>query len=113
MARRDGGLREGEALTFAFIPAGKTTADAMLMTDSVMIVYANGIARRLEVEDADLNVHRKGTGDQALGLLTVRMAGGLPDTVFRDLSGTEFVRLLNALNTWSRARGGPAPDSAR
>ena len=113
MARRDGTLREGETLTFAFIPAGKTGTDAMLMTDSVMIVYANGIARRLEVEDADLNVHRKGTGDQATGVLTVRLEGGPPDTLLRGLSGTEFVRLLNALNTWNRARGGPAPDSAR
>jgi hypothetical protein len=37
LARAEGSLREGEELTFAFIPAAHTADDALLLTDDVLI----------------------------------------------------------------------------
>jgi serine/threonine-protein kinase len=112
MARRDGVLRDGEVLTFAFIPAGATAAEAMLMTDSVLIRYAGGTPRRIELRDGDLNIDRKGKGETANGVMTVRPEGGRLDTLYQGLNATEVVRLFVTMGAWSRAREGAASDSA-
>ena len=108
-ARRDGMLREGEVLTLAFIPAGATVEEATLMTDSVLIRYAGGVPRRIEMKDGDLNINRTGSGRHASGVLTVKPRGGRLDTLYRDLNGTEVVRLFVTLGAWSRARDGTKP----
>jgi serine/threonine-protein kinase len=111
-ARRDGSLLAGEQLTLVFIPAGGTAGNAMLLTDSVMILYVDGVPRRIPVADADFNLDRKGSGDETRGALTIRQKGGRPDTLYRALTGTEVARVFNALRAWSRAQseaGSPSP----
>ena len=110
-ARAEGSLRPGEVPTFAFVPAHGRIADAMVMTDSVLVLRSPAGARRIPVADAtmDLNFNRGASRSNAVGMLIVRRPGAPPDTVIRGLGGLEFARLRLSLTSLSRAQRPPPP----
>jgi serine/threonine-protein kinase len=105
LARSEGSLLEGEHPTFAFIPAGHTAADAMLLTDSVLIRRSAAGARRIELSDGKFDIaRRRGPGDSAAqGYFIMTRKGERPETLYRNLSSTEAVRLATELAAWGRS----------
>jgi tRNA A-37 threonylcarbamoyl transferase component Bud32 len=104
LARQEGSLLPGEQVSFAYIPAGSTADDAMLMTDSVLIRRAPTGARRLDMKDGDININRWKPSRSAptVSLFIVTPKGQPAETLYRNLSGTESIRLLTELGAWNR-----------
>ncbi|MDH5315218.1 MAG: serine/threonine protein kinase [Gemmatimonadota bacterium] len=104
-ARLEGSLRPGEQVTFAYIPSGGTAAEVLLMTDSILIRRDPAGTRRIVIKDADISINRRKPSRSAptVSLFIVRTKGQPPDTLYRNLSGTEAVRLLTELAVWNRA----------
>ena len=102
LARAEGSLHEGERVYYAFIPAGHTASDAMLLTDSTLIRRSPQGSRRISLEGTDLSIERKVRlgEEQVLGLLTVKHRGGARDTIYDGLSGAELVRLISDLTAY-------------
>jgi hypothetical protein len=105
MARTEGSLFPGERVTFAFIPSGRTAADASLFADSILVRRSPAGARRYFIRGGKVDVSRtRDRGDSAVqGYFIVTPMGAEPETLYRDLSSTESVRLVTELAAWSRA----------
>jgi eukaryotic-like serine/threonine-protein kinase len=104
LARESGSVGVNERVGLVFIPANRTFADALLMTDSAIIRRTpKGTVRRL-LEDSDINLQPLKRGGSAGGLLIVKRRGAAPDTLYQDLSGREAFRLANEFTTWGRAQ---------
>lgn len=104
LARESGSVEANERVGLVFIPANRTFADALLMTDLAIIRRAStGIIRRT-FQESDVNLQPiKGAGSVG-GLLIIRRKGKAPDTLYQDLSSREANRLLNELSAWRRAQ---------
>jgi hypothetical protein len=101
-ARAEGSLHEGETVYYAFIPAGHTATDAMIITDSVLIRRSARGARRLELEHASLDIRRttEPGWDGPRGLLIAKYEGGIRDTIYDSLSGAEVIRMMTDLRAY-------------
>jgi len=106
IAREEGSLLEGEVATFAFIPAGGSAADLLLMTDSVLIRRSPAGALRVPLKDHNIDLARtKQRGDSvSRGYFIISQKGEASDTLYRNLSSTEVTRVLTELTAWYRAR---------
>jgi hypothetical protein len=105
LARVEGSLRNGETPTLAFIPAGHSAIDALLLTDSILIRRSAGGFRRIDVREARFDIARRARTDStALGFLIVTPPGAPPETLYRNLSSIEAARLTTELGAWGRAR---------
>jgi len=104
LARESGTVRPDERVGLIFIPSNRTFADALLMTDSVIIRRTPRGNIRRSIEESDVNLQPLKRGDSPGGLLIVRQRGLAPDTLYRDLSSREAVRLLNEVATWQRVQ---------
>jgi hypothetical protein len=104
LARQEGSLLPGEQVTFAFIPSGGTSADALLMTDSVLIRRDPAGAKRIDIRDADISINRWKPSRSAptVNLFILKVKGQPSDTLYRNMSGTESIRLLTELGAWNR-----------
>jgi eukaryotic-like serine/threonine-protein kinase len=104
LARETGSVGADDRVVFVFIQAKHTFADALLMTDSSIIRRTpNGTVRR-SLQESDINLQPLKRGGSAGGLLIVKRKGAAPDTLYRDLTGREGVRLLTEFTTWHRAQ---------
>ena len=106
LARELGSVRASERVELVFIPANRTFADALLLTDSAIVRHTPKGTIRHSLEESDVNfqpLKREGKG----GFLIVTPRGAAPDTLYRDLSSREVFRLLNEVTTWRRARCRP------
>jgi eukaryotic-like serine/threonine-protein kinase len=104
MARETGSIQANERVGLIFIPANRTFADALLLTDSAIIRRTpRGIIRR-SVQDADINLQPLKRGGSAGGLLILRWKRAAPDTLYQDLTSREAFRLATEFGTWSRAQ---------
>jgi hypothetical protein len=114
LARAEGSLREDESLTLAFIPAGHTATDALLLTDDVLIRRAATGFRRIELSEGKLDIARRGRGDSAAqGFFIVTRRGAPPETLYRNLSSIEAARLATELGAWNRARKDSTPGTRK
>jgi hypothetical protein len=104
LAREAGIVGASERVELVFIQANHTFADALLVTDSAIILRRPGRTVRHSLEDSDINLQPIKRGGSAGGLLIVRRKGVAPDTLYQDLSGREGFRLANEFTTWGRAR---------
>ena len=99
-ARADGLLLPGEVPIYAFIPADGTAADALLFTKSYIIRRSKSHPRRFNSEAANVDIKfNKSTGKAGTGVLIARVKGEKPDTIYKGLSGIEFMRLRTSLVT--------------
>jgi serine/threonine-protein kinase len=99
-ARADGLLLPGEVPIYAFIPADGTAADALLFTKSYIIRRSKSHPRRFNSEEANVDIKfNKSTGKAGAGVLIARVKGEKPDTIYKGLSGIEFMRLRTSLVT--------------
>jgi serine/threonine-protein kinase len=104
LARETGSVGANERVGVVFIPANRTFADALLVTDSAIIRRTpKGILRR-SLAESDVNFQPMKRGGSVGGLLIVKRKGAAPDTLYQDLSGREVMRLLNEITTWHRAQ---------
>ena len=104
LARETGTVAANERVELVFIQAGRTFADALLLTDSAIIRRTPKGTIRHSLEASDVNLKPiKGSGS-AGGLLIVKEKGVAPDTLYRDLTGREGFRLLTELTTLQRAQ---------
>jgi serine/threonine-protein kinase len=104
LARESGSVGANERIGLVFIPANRTFADALLLTDSAIIRRApTGIIRR-SLEESDINLQPMKRGRSPGGLLIVRRKGSRPDTLYQDLSSREALRLATEFTTWQRAQ---------
>lgn len=104
LARETGSIDAHERVGLVFIPANRTFADALLVTDSAIIRRAPRGTIRLSLEESDINLQPLKRGSSAGGLLIVRRKGAAPDTLYQDLSSREAFRLASEFATWARAR---------
>jgi hypothetical protein len=104
LARESGSVRPNEQVGLVFIPAHRTFADALLMTDSAIIRRAPSGTVRRSLEESDVNLQPLKRGGSAGGLLIVKQKGAAPDTLYQDLSSREAFRFLNEVTTWRRAQ---------
>ncbi len=103
LARASGAVPEDERVEFVFIQAGRTFADALLMTESAIIRLRAGVARRHPTDEADINLQPLARGGSPGGMMIVRRPGIAPDTLFNDLTGRESFRLINEFAELRRA----------
>ena len=111
LARETRSVRPNERINLVFIQNDHTFADGLLITDSAIIRRTPGRTIRHSLEQSDVNLQPIKRGGSAGGLLIVRQKGAAPDTLYRDLSGREAMRLLTEFATWQRAQ--KARDSTR
>jgi hypothetical protein len=104
LARESGSVRPDERVTLVFIPANRTFADAMLLTDSAIIRRSSRGTIRRSLERSNINLQPLKRGGSAGGLLIVIQKGLPPDTLYQDLSSREAFRLLNEVTTLQRAQ---------
>ena len=104
LAREAGSVGAHERVELVFIPANRTFADALLLTDSAIIRRTPGGDVRRSIDQSDINLQPLPRGGSAGGLLIVRRKGAAPDTLYQDLSSREAFRLANEFATWMRAR---------
>ena len=97
-------MRANERVELVFIPANRTFADALLMTDSAIIRRTPKGTIRRSLEESDINLQPLKRGGSAGGLLIVKRKGAAPDTLYQDLSSREAFRLLNEFTTLRRAQ---------
>ena len=98
-ATADGSLRPGEVLKYAFVPGDQPWNEALLLTDSVIIRRTPEGARRYHLQTVKIDLYFNGT---TRGLI-ITDSSGVPDTVYRSLSGSE----LGALTSAMKATNGP------
>ena len=104
LAREAGSVGANERVDLVFIPANRTFADAMLLTDSTIIRRSPKGTIRRSIEKSDVNLQPMKRGGSAGGLLIVKEKGVAPDTLYQDLTSREAFRLLNELGTLRRAQ---------
>jgi len=109
-ARAEGSVLPDENISFAWIPAGATAADAMLMNDSVLIRRSPAGARRYPMADGDITIDRRRASRNAptVSLFIVKPEGQPAETLYRNLTGTESLRLLTELVAWNKEHGARA-----
>jgi len=100
-AREEGSLQPDEPVLLVFIPGGRTEADATIFTDSFVVRRSPKGARRILLRGADLGVNRAKRPDEAKlrGYLIVSRGKQQADTLYNDLGGLDFGRLLLSLAT--------------
>ena len=106
LARETGSVGANERIAIVFIPANRTFADALLMTDSAIIRRSPQGTLRRSLAESDVNLQPMKRGGSAGGLLIVKRKGATPDTLYQDLTGREAMRLLNEVSTWMRTQKG-------
>jgi eukaryotic-like serine/threonine-protein kinase len=104
LAREAGSVRVNERVVLVFIPANRTFADALLLTDSAIIRRRPTGTIRRSLQKSDVNLQPLRRGGSAGGLLIVKQKGAAPDTLYQDLSSREAFRLLNEFATLQRAQ---------
>jgi serine/threonine-protein kinase len=104
LARVSGSVGANERIGLVFIPANRTFADALLMTDSAIIRRGRRGTVRYSFQESDVNLQPLPRGGSPGGLLIVKRKGAAPDTLYQDLSGREALRLLNEVTTWRRTQ---------
>jgi serine/threonine-protein kinase len=104
LARASGSVGANERVGLVFIPANRTFADALLLTDSAIIRLAPTGTIRRTFQESDINLQPLKRGGSAGGLLIVKRKGAAPDTLYQDLSSREAVRLATEFTTWQRAQ---------
>jgi hypothetical protein len=104
LARESGSVHANERVGLVFIPANRTFADALLLTDSAIIRRAPTGTVRRSLEESDVDLQPLKRGGSAGGLLIVKQKGTAPDTLYQDLSSREAFRFLNEVTTWRRAQ---------
>ena len=103
MARAEGALGTNEAIGLVFIPANRTFADALLMTDSAIIRRGEKGTRRFSEATANVNISPHKRGNSTFWTVVLKQKGVRPDTLYQDLSGREVMRLLAERTSWRRA----------
>lgn len=104
LAREAGLVGADERVGMVFIKAGRTFPDAFLMTDSAIIRSTpTGIIRRSR-QASDINLQPLPRGGSPGGLLIVRQRGEAPDTLYRDLTSREGLRLASEFGAVGRAQ---------
>jgi serine/threonine protein kinase len=104
LARESGSVGANERVVLVFIPATRTFADALLLTDSAIIRRAPTGTIRRSLQESDVNLQPLKRGGSAGGLLIVKQKGAVPDTLYSDLSSREAFRLMNEFTTLRRAQ---------
>jgi hypothetical protein len=104
LARESGSVGANERVGLVFIPANRTFADALLLTDSAIIRRGPKGTIRRSLEESDINLQPIKRGGSAGGLLIVKRKGAVPDTLYQDLSSREAFRLATEFTTWQRAQ---------
>jgi eukaryotic-like serine/threonine-protein kinase len=104
LARESGSVDANERIGLVFIPANRTFADALLVTDSAIIRRAPTGTIRRSLQESDINLQPIKRGSAAGGLLIVSRKGAVPDTLYQDLSSREAFRLATEFTTWQRAQ---------
>jgi serine/threonine protein kinase len=104
LARETGSVRPNERVELVFIPANRTFADGMMLTDSAIIRRTPKGTIRRSLEESDINLQPLKRGSSAGGLLIVKRKGAVPDTLYQDLSSREAFRLLTEFTTLRRAQ---------
>jgi eukaryotic-like serine/threonine-protein kinase len=104
LARESGSVGANERVGLVFIPANRTFADALLITDSAIIRLGRKGTTRHSLQESDVNLQPLPRGRSAGGLLIVKRKGAAPDTLYQDLSSREAVRLSIEVATWHRAQ---------
>jgi eukaryotic-like serine/threonine-protein kinase len=104
LARESGTVGPSERVGLIFIPANRTFADALLLTDSAIIRRRSAGTIRRSLKDSDINLQPVKRGGSAGGLLIVRRKGAVPDTLYQDLTSREAFRLAAEFTTWQRAQ---------
>jgi eukaryotic-like serine/threonine-protein kinase len=104
LARETGSVLPSERVDLVFIPANRTFADGMLLTDSAIIRRTSKGTIRRSLEASDINLQPLKRGSSAGGLLIVKQKGSAPDTLYQDLTSREAFRLLNEYATLRRAQ---------
>ena len=97
-------MRANERVVLVFIPANRTFADALLLTDSAIIRRRPTGTIRRSLQKSDVNLQPLPRGGSAGGLLIVKEKGAAPDTLYQDLSSREALRLINEFSTLRRAQ---------
>jgi serine/threonine-protein kinase len=100
-ARAEGSLGPADSVLYAFIPAGRGFADAVLFTHEHVIRRSPAGARGIQLRDSDIDVNLTSKSGVSAGYLIVTRAGVPPDTLYNTLGGVEVVRLSTALRTLS------------
>jgi hypothetical protein len=104
LARETGSVGAAERVGVVFIPANRSFAEALLVTDSAIIRRTPKGTLRRSLAESDVNFQPMKRGGSAGGLLIVKRKGAAPDTLYQDLSGREVMQLLNEITTWQRAQ---------
>lgn len=81
-------------LKYAFVPGDQPWNEALLLTDSVIIRRTPRGARRHSLDDIEVKVYYNGT---SRGLVITDSKSGVPDTLYRTLSGAELGALTSAM----------------
>ncbi len=108
-AMADGSLRAGEVVEYAFVPGDQAWNESLLLTDSVIIRRTPRGARRYPVGDIKMKLYYNGT---TRGLIVTDPTSGIPDTLYRSLSGAELGDLTSAMKAipeTRRTKRPPAP----
>ena len=104
MARADGSVLAAEQVGLVFIPANRGYSDALLMTDSVLVRRTPNGVHRYSIADGNVNMQPPRSGGSSDGVFIVTEKGKQPDTLYHDLSGREFIRLVTEITGWQRAQ---------
>ncbi|MEI2719987.1 MAG: serine/threonine-protein kinase [Gemmatimonadales bacterium] len=93
-ARADGSLQAGELVRYAFVPGNAAWNEGLLLTNDAVIRRTPQGPRRHPLGDLNINLYFNGT---TRGLIIIDPATGVPDTLYRSLSGAELGALTSAL----------------
>jgi hypothetical protein len=97
--RANGMLRDGDAPTYAYIPANGGTESALVLTDSLLVYQSATGPRRVAFADANIafNFKKRSSGPENPGTMIVTVPGRRSDTVYSTLGGLEFSRLRTSM----------------
>lgn len=93
-ALADGSLLAGETVRYAFVPGNSSWSEALLLTKDALIRRTPQGPRRHPLGDLSINLYFNGT---TRGLIITDPATGVPDTLYRSLSGAELGALTSAV----------------
>ncbi|MBP6443366.1 MAG: serine/threonine protein kinase [Gemmatimonadales bacterium] len=93
-ARADGSLQADELVRYAFVPGNSAWNEGLLLTKDAVIRRTPQGPRRHPLGDLSINLYFNG---KTRGLIILDPATGVPDTLYRSLSGAELGALTSAL----------------
>jgi hypothetical protein len=98
-------------VNLVFIPGGRTTDEATIVTDSFAVRRSPAGARRVLLRGAAINVNRaKKPGDKRMrGYLIISRGKEHADTLYDDLGGLDVGRLMLSLAANREKLGGKKP----